>query len=56
MTDFSYADGDRVHVADSHYTVSQVGANTVINLGAGDTMVLQHVTLSTLHSDWIFLG
>ncbi|HLZ75489.1 calcium-binding protein, partial [Phenylobacterium sp.] len=56
VTDFSYADGDRVHVTDSHYTVSQVGANTVIDLGGGDTMVLQHVTLSTLHSDWIMVG
>jgi len=56
VTDFSYAAGDRVHVTDSHYTVSQVGANTVIDMGGGDSMVLQHVTLSTLHSDWIVVG
>jgi serralysin len=36
------------------YTVSQVGADTVIDMGNGDQMILVGVNLSTLGSGWIF--
>jgi hypothetical protein len=34
--------------------VSQVGANTVIDMDGGNEMILQKVQFSTLPSDWIF--
>ncbi|MDB5428678.1 MAG: hypothetical protein JWR43_2653, partial [Phenylobacterium sp.] len=36
------------------YTVSQVGADTVIEFGAGNQMILVGVQLSTLTAGWIF--
>jgi len=57
VTNFSYAKGDRVELdPGTTYSVSQVGANTVIDMGDGSRMVLDNVQLSTLHSDWIFEG
>jgi Ca2+-binding RTX toxin-like protein len=53
VTDFSRADGDRVFVTGS-YTVSQVGADVVIDLGSGTQMVLAGVQQSSLTGDWIF--
>jgi hypothetical protein len=38
------------------YTVSQVGADTVIDMGAGNQVILVGVQLSTLPSGWIFEG
>jgi Ca2+-binding RTX toxin-like protein len=55
VTDFSLADGDRVQVdAGVTWTLSQSGADTVIDLGGGDQMILKNVQLSTLTGTWIF--
>ena len=55
VLDFNLGEGDRVAVdAGGSYTLSQVGADTVIDFGAGDQMVLVGVTLSTLPPGWIF--
>ncbi|MDB5418108.1 MAG: hypothetical protein JWP50_1527 [Phenylobacterium sp.] len=57
VLDFHIAEGDRVQLdAGTTYTVSQVGADTVIDLGAGDKMVLVGVQLSTLTPGWVFGG
>ncbi|MDZ4371672.1 MAG: hypothetical protein U1C74_09665 [Phenylobacterium sp.] len=55
VTDFSLAEGDRVMLAPgSQYTVSQVGADTVINLTGGGQMILVGVSMGSLTGDWIF--
>jgi hypothetical protein len=38
------------------YTVGQVGADTVVDMGGGDQVILVGVQLSTLTPGWIFLG
>jgi hypothetical protein len=38
------------------YSVSQVGADTVIDMGGGNQMILVGVQLSTLPAGWIFYG
>ncbi|HEX7947446.1 MAG TPA: calcium-binding protein [Phenylobacterium sp.] len=53
VTDFSRAEGDRVFVLGNSYTVSQVGADVVVDLGGGDQMVLVGVQQSTLTTGWI---
>ena len=40
--------------AGTAFTVSQVGANVVIDMGGGNEMVLQNNQLSTLPTGWIF--
>jgi Ca2+-binding RTX toxin-like protein len=55
VTDFNRVDGDRVNVLPgSSYTVSQVGADTVIDLGGGNQMILVGVSMSSLTPGWIF--
>jgi len=55
VLDFNYAQGDRVELdPGTTYTLSQVGADTVIDSGGGNEMVLVGVKLSSLPSDWIF--
>jgi Ca2+-binding RTX toxin-like protein len=55
VLDFNYAEGDRVMLdPGTTYTASQVGSDTVVDMGNGDQMILVGVTLSTLPSDWIF--
>ena len=55
MLDFSLAQGDRVQLdPGTLYTVSQVGADTVIDLNGGGQMVLVGVQMSTLTTGWIF--
>lgn len=55
VTDFSSADGDKVQLdAGTTYTLAQVGADTVVEMGGGDQLVLKNVTLTTLPSGWIF--
>jgi hypothetical protein len=55
VTDFNAAQGDRVQVdVGTHYTLSQSGSDTLIDMGGGDEMILKNVTLSTLPSGWIF--
>ena len=38
------------------YTLSQIGSDTVIDMGNGDQMILVGVQMSTLTGNWIFLG
>jgi Ca2+-binding RTX toxin-like protein len=55
VTDFSLAQGDRVQLdPGTQYTVSQVGADTVINMTGGGQMVLVGVQMSSLTPGWIF--
>jgi Ca2+-binding RTX toxin-like protein len=55
VTDFNPAEGDRVQVdVGAAWTVSQVGSDTVIDMGGGDQMVLVGVQMSTLTGAWIF--
>jgi Ca2+-binding RTX toxin-like protein len=54
ITDFSRAEGDRVLVFTGQtYTVSQQGADTVVDLGGGTQMVLVGVQQSSLTDGWI---
>jgi Ca2+-binding RTX toxin-like protein len=55
VIDFNLAEGDRVFLdPGTTYTVSQVGADTVISMGGANQMVLMGVQLSTLPAGWIF--
>ena len=52
---FSEAKGDHVMLdPGTTYTLSQVGGDTVIDMGGGNQMVLVGVQLSTLQPGWIF--
>lgn len=54
ITDFSYAQGDRVILDDrTAYTVTQIGADAVITIGGVDQVILVGVTASSLSSDVI---
>ncbi len=55
VLDFHLAEGDRVMVdPGTVFSVSQVGADTVIDMGNGDQMILVGVQMSTLTGSWIF--
>jgi Ca2+-binding RTX toxin-like protein len=55
VLDFHISEGDRVQLDHgATFTLSQVGADTVIDLGGGNQMVLAGVQLSTLTPGWIF--
>jgi beta-glucanase (GH16 family) len=55
VTDFSAAQGDRVMLdPGTTYALAQQGADTVIDMGNGDEMVLRNVQLASLPSGWIF--
>jgi len=55
VLDFNYAQGDRVQLdPGTHFTLAQVGSDTVIDMGGGNEMILANVQLATLPSDWIF--
>ena len=55
--DFNAGEGDRVMLdPGTSYTVSQVGADTVVDMGNGDQLTLVGVQLSSLPNGWIFLG
>jgi serralysin len=57
VLDFHAAEGDRVMLdPGTHYTASQVGADTVVDMGGGDQLILVGVQLSTLPTGWIFEG
>jgi Ca2+-binding RTX toxin-like protein len=57
VLDFNYAEGDRVMLdPGTTYTASQIGADTVVDMGNGDQMILVGVQLSTLPNGWIFTG
>ena len=54
ITDFSLAQGDRVVIdRGTVYSVYQSGADTVIDMGGDDRVVLAGVTLSSLSGDWL---
>jgi lysophospholipase L1-like esterase len=55
VTDFHAAEGDRVNLLPgTTYTLPQAGADTVIDMGGGNEMILAGVTLATLPTGWIF--
>ena len=57
VSDFSAAEGDHVRIeGPASFTVSQVGADTVVDLGGGDAVVLVGVQLSTLPPGTIYLA
>jgi serralysin len=57
VLDFHLAEGDRVQLdPGTTFTVSQVGDDTVIDMGAGNQMILVGVQMSTLPPGTIFLG
>jgi serralysin len=54
ITDFSYAEGDRVTFdPGTTYTIAQQGADVVLTMGPGNQMILANVQLSSLGSGWI---
>ncbi len=57
VLDFHLSDGDRVMLdPGTVYTVTQVGADTVIDMGGGNQMILVGVQASTLPAGTIFFG
>jgi serralysin len=57
VLDFHVAEGDRVMLdPGTTYTVSQVGADTVIDMGGGNQVILAGVQMSSLTPGWIFEG
>jgi hypothetical protein len=55
VVDFNLAEGDRVQLdPGTTYTLSQVGADTVLDMGGGHQMILVGVQMSTLASGWVF--
>jgi Ca2+-binding RTX toxin-like protein len=54
VTDFSYADGDRIQLmAGETYTAAQVGADVVVTLGGGSDFTLVGVNLASLGTGWV---
>ncbi len=57
ITDFNRTEGDRLILDGSPpYTISQVGADTVVDLGHGDQVVLAGLTYASLDAGWIVGG
>jgi Ca2+-binding RTX toxin-like protein len=57
VLDFNAAEGDRVMLDPGvHYLVIQSGADTVIDMGGGNQMILENTQLSTLPTGWLFQG
>ena len=55
VTDFSLAQGDRVQLdPGTVFTLSQVGADTIVNMTGGGQMTLVGIQLSSLTGNWIF--
>ncbi len=55
VTDFNAAEGDKVRIeGGAAYSVRQVGADTLIDLGGGETLTLTGVNSSSLPVGWIF--
>jgi len=55
IADFNASEGDRVYLLPGTvYSLSQAGADTVIDMGGGNQMVLVGVQLSSLPAGWIF--
>jgi Ca2+-binding RTX toxin-like protein len=57
VTDFNRVEGDRVRLdPGTEYSVSQVGADTVIDMVGGGKMVLVGVSMGSLTGTWLFMG
>ena len=57
VTDFNAAEGDRVQLdPGTTYSVHQSGADTVVDLGGGDQVILVGVQANTLPSGWLFFA
>ena len=57
ILDFHISEGDRVQLdPGTTYALSQLGADTVIDMGGGNQMILANVQLASLTPGWIFLG
>jgi Ca2+-binding RTX toxin-like protein len=57
VLDFNVSEGDRVQLdPGTQFQVSQVGADTIVDLGNGDEVILVGVQASTLPPGTIFLG
>ena len=57
VLDFSLAQGDRVHLeAATPYTVTQSGGNTILDLGAGDQIILVGVSVADSVASWLLVG
>jgi lysophospholipase L1-like esterase len=55
VTDFNAAEGDRVNLlAGTTYSLTQAGADTVIDMGGGKEMILVGVALANLPTGWLF--
>jgi Ca2+-binding RTX toxin-like protein len=55
ILDFHLSEGDRVQLdPGTTYTLNQVGADTVLDMGAGNQMILVGVQMSTLTPGWVF--
>jgi Ca2+-binding RTX toxin-like protein len=55
VLDFHLSEGDRVQLdPGTTFTVSQVGADTIIDMGSGNQMILVGVSMATLTGNWIF--
>jgi len=55
VTDFNLSHGDRIDPGTT-YAVSQVGADTVINMAGGGQVVLVGVAMTSLTGAWIVVG
>lgn len=53
ITDFNRSQGDSVRIESGSYSTAQVGADTVVTMTDGSTLVLLNVNLSSLDSGWI---
>jgi serralysin len=57
ITDFNAAEGDKIQLdPGSAYTVKQVGADTIVDMGNGDLVILVGVQLSSLSGPWVFVS
>jgi len=57
VTDFRVSDGDRVMLdPGTNFTLTQVGADTVLDMGSGNQMILVGVQMSSLPPGTIFFG
>jgi serralysin len=55
ITDFNRAEGDRVQLdPGTTYTLVQVGADAVLDMGGGHQMILVGVSMSSLTPGWVF--
>jgi Ca2+-binding RTX toxin-like protein len=57
VTDFHITEGDRVLLdTGTTYTTSQVGSDTVVDMGGGNQVILVGVSMASLTGNWIVLG